>query len=62
MALWEMSEYVMLAAVWWQMAVFSYWIYWCVENGFTQGMDGLLEVAGIIIHDYGLDHSLIPYV
>ena len=29
---------------------------------FTQGMDGLLGVAGIITNDDGLDHSLIPYV
>ena len=25
-------------------------------------MDGLLGVAGMIIDDYGMDHSLIPYV
>ena len=29
---------------------------------FTQGMDGLLGVAGIITNNYDMDHSLIPYV
>ena len=28
----------------------------------SRGMDGLLGVAGMIIDDYGMDHSLMPYV
>ena len=38
--------------------IVSYCIFLLVH--FTQGTDGLLGLAGIIINDYGLDHSLIP--
>ena len=35
----------------------------CAQAAFHAGLlDGLLGVAGIIIHNYYMDHSLIPYV